>query len=61
MLRDADPAINDGKERKDTQRSGHRPWGFLRVLSLLCARFAEEGQGDLAHCVEGGQESGESQ
>ena len=56
MLGDADPAIGHGKERQDDQRSGHRPGSLLGMFGFLRARLAEEGQCDLAHGVEGGQE-----
>ena len=61
MLGDANPAIRHGEERQDDKRNRHRPGSFLRVLSFLGARLAEEGQCDLAHGVEGGQEGRDRQ
>ena len=59
MFGDTDPAIRHSKERENDQRSGHCPRCLLRVFSFLCASFAKEGQGDLTHGVEGGQECGD--
>src|SRR3989304_5246676 len=56
MFGDANPAIPDGKDRENDQWNGHRPGSLLRVLGFLCAGFAEEGQCDLAHRIEGSQE-----
>src|SRR3990172_361826 len=56
MFGDANPAVPDGKDRENDQWNGHRPGSLLRVLGFLCAGFAEEGQCDLAHRIEGSQE-----
>ena len=61
MFGNADPAISHSKDREDDQRSSHRPGSLMRVFCFLRAGFAEEGQCDLAHGVERGQECGNCQ
>ena len=61
MLRDAHPAIANGEEREDDQRQRSSSRASPGRVRLPCARFAEEGQCDLAHGVEGGQEGRDRQ
>src|SRR5215216_6673931 len=61
LFRNTHPAISNSKNRQNDQRCGHGPGCFLSMFRFYRAWLAEEGQRDLAHRVEGGQECGESE
>ena len=61
LFGNADEAQNDGEGCDQQQRPGHAAHAFGRMLRAFRARFAQEGQADLAHGVERGQEGRERQ
>ena len=62
MLGDADPAVAlTAKTARMTSGRVIVQGVLLGMFGFLRARFAQEGQRDLAHGVEGGQEGGQRQ